>query len=89
MQAILERTLMMASAVTKRHDAFGTKIGLFGSLFGCWHKSFTRPMTSGNMSYRACLDCGARRKFDAKNFKTSRAFYYPPSVTPDRNRTIS
>jgi hypothetical protein len=31
---------------------------------GCfpWHKS--RPFTFGGMTYRACTDCGARRRFD-------------------------
>jgi len=81
MQAILEHVLIAEAGVSRTEDPFGTKIGVFARIFGCRHKSFTRPITVDNSSYRACLDCGARRKFDAENFKTARAFYYPPSVS--------
>ena len=86
MQAVLQQILITEIKDSKvGQDPFGSKIGIFGRLFGCRHKNFTRPITVNNLSYRACLDCGARRKFDAQNFKTSRAFYYPPSVTFDRS----
>lgn len=85
MQAILEQILMTGTTASRNLDPFGSKIGIFGKLFGCWHKRLTRPITNDNLSYRACLDCGARRKFDTHNFKTSRAFYYPPSVAFHRN----
>ena len=80
MQAILELVLTTQTAVSRTDDPFGTKIGIFARLLGCRHKRFTRPITVSNSSYRACLDCGARRKFDTQNLKTSRAFYYPPSI---------
>ncbi len=89
MQLILEHGLLTDKAVKRESDPFGRKIGLFSSLFGCWHKRLTRPFTSDKNSYMACLECGARRKFDTQNFKTSRAFYYPPSVPLDRNRANS
>ncbi|MEO7674883.1 MAG: hypothetical protein ABIU09_12500 [Pyrinomonadaceae bacterium] len=89
MQLILEQSLLVETAVRRERDDFGRKIGLIASLFGCWHKRLTRPFTSDKNSYMACLECGARRKFDTQNFKTSRAFYYPPSVSLDRNRAIS
>ncbi len=89
MQGILEQSLLAENTVSRESDPFGSKIGLFASLFGCWHKRLTRPFTSDKNSYMACLECGARRKFDTQNFKTSRAFYYPPSVPLDRNRAIS
>lgn len=85
MQAILEQSFAVEAVTARKHDPFGRKIGFIVKLFGCWHKKMTRPITNDNLSYRACLDCGARRKFDAHNFKTSRAFYYPLSVTFDRN----
>ncbi len=88
MQLILEQSLITENAVGRRADPFGSKIGLFASLFGCWHKRLTRPFTSDQNSYMACLECGARKKFDTENFKVSRAFYYPPSATLDRNRAI-
>ncbi len=88
MQLILEQSLLAENTVRCEPDNFGGKIGLIASLFGCWHKRLTRPITSDKNSYMACLECGARRKFDTQNFKTSRAFYYPPSVPLDRNRAI-
>ncbi len=89
MQGILEQSLLAEKTVGREPDNFGNRIGLIASLFGCWHKRLTRPFTSDKNSYMACLECGARRKFDTQNFKTSRAFYYPPSVSLDRNRAIS
>ena len=89
MQLILEQSLLAENAVNRKTDPFGKKIGMFASLFGCWHKRLTRPFTSDKNTYMACVECGARKKVDAKNFKVSRAFYYPPSVSFDRNRTNS
>ncbi len=89
MQLILEQNLLADTNVKRQADPFGRKIGLVASLFGCWHKRLTRPFTSERNTYMACIECGARKKVDAKNFKVSRAFYYPPSVPLDRNRAIS
>ncbi len=89
MQLILEQSLLTENTTRRDVDPFGRKIGLFTTLFGCWHKRLTRPFTSDKRTYMACLDCGARRKFDTQNFRVSRAFYYPPSVSLDRNRAIS
>lgn len=85
MQLILDQGLLAETTIRREVDPFGRKIGLFASLFGCWHKRLTRPFTSNKDTYMACIECGARKKVDAKNFKVSRAFYYPPSVTFDRN----
>ncbi len=85
MQLILEQNLLAENIVSRGADPFGRKIGLFASLFGCWHKRLTRPFTSDKDTYMACIECGARKKVDAENFKVSRAFYYPPSVSFDRN----
>ena len=67
-------------------DAFGTKIGIIGKLLGCWHKQLSRPFSHGKESYRSCLHCGARQKFDAEKMKTTRKFYYPPIISPDNRR---
>ena len=64
----------------KTPEIFGEKIGVFGKVFGCWHKDLTRPFTTGRQSYRACLECGARRGFDPKTLRTFGSFYYPPAV---------
>jgi len=85
MQAVLEQNLIMESAVIRTDDLFGTKIGFLSTLFGCWHKDLSRPFTKkGRSSYRACTDCGARRRFNTQNLQTSGPFYYPPSVASDR-----
>lgn len=85
MQLTLGQNRIASKAFGRKSDPFGSKIGLFASLFGCWHKRLTRPFTSGRDTYMSCLECGARKKVDATNFKVSRAFYYPPSVPFDRN----
>lgn len=59
---------------------FGEKVGFFASLFGCWHKNLTRPFTLGKTAYRSCLDCGARKPFNAETLVTERRFYYPPII---------
>lgn len=61
-------------------QVFGDKVGLFASLFGCWHKRITRPFTESKACYRACLDCGARKPFNPETLETERRFYYPPIV---------
>jgi hypothetical protein len=81
MQGILEQNLIAESLIDRTDDLFGQRIGLFSKIFGCWHKRLTRPFTTKRSSYRACLDCGARRKFNTESFKTSGPFYFPPSVS--------
>lgn len=61
-------------------EVFGEKVGLFASLFGCWHKRITRPFMTGKVAYRACLDCGARKRFNPDTLQTEEKFYYPPIV---------
>lgn len=85
MQAILEQNLIAAVVNDRTNGSFGKKIGVFGKLFGCWHKELSRPFTNKKRSYRTCLDCGARAEFDTNSFRTLGTFYYPPSVTFDRN----
>ena len=80
MQGILEQNMIAERVNDRTNGSFGRKIGVFGKLFGCWHKELTRPFTTKKGSYRSCLNCGARKEFDTKNFKTLGTFYYPPSV---------
>lgn len=83
MQGILEHNLTAEAIRNATDEVFGKRIGLMTSLFGCWHKALSRPFTNKRVSYIACLDCGARKKFDPANFKTSDEFYYPPVVAHD------
>lgn len=69
---------------TSDGNFFGRKIGLIGRLFGCNHRDLSRPFTREKVSYRSCLGCGARKKFDAESLVTYGSFYYPPE-TAGRN----
>jgi hypothetical protein len=81
MQGILEQNLTVERVGDRNDDSLGTRIGLLGKLFGCWHKDLSRPFTDIRGSYRACTDCGARKVFDTRSFKTLGTFYYPLSVS--------
>ncbi len=59
---------------------FGRKLGLIAKVFGCWHENVGRPFAHGKISYRSCLNCGARRQFDRDTFKTHGNFYSPPAL---------
>ena len=63
---------------------FGQKIGLITKLFGCWHLNISRPFTSGKTSYRSCLQCGARKRFNAETLETQGSFYFPSSLEKAR-----
>jgi hypothetical protein len=46
-------------------------------IFGCWHLNMSRPISRGNESYRSCLACGARRRFDLEQWEMVGSFYFP------------
>jgi hypothetical protein len=76
------RTLVVSNQeVDKR--VFGEKVGLLGKFFGCWHEEISRPFSQGQIAYRSCLKCGARKQFDSKTLKTHGAFYFPPILKAD------
>jgi hypothetical protein len=81
MQAVSGTNLTAERITDRNEDSLGRPIGIFSSLFGCWHKDLSRPFTSGNVSYRVCTDCGARRRFDTTSFKTLGRYYTPLGVT--------
>lgn len=81
MEAILEQNKLTELAVSQSTETFGIKIGLIGKLFGCRHKRLTRPFSDKKSSYRACLECGARKQFDPETLKSSGSFYYPPAIS--------
>ena len=81
MQGILEQNLTIDAIRTPPEAVLGEKIGIMASLLGCRHKRLGRPMTLARESYLPCLECGARKRFDAKNMKTLGGFYYPPKIT--------
>lgn len=83
MEAILDQRRIAQTVLNRTEGAFGTRIGLLGKIFGCWHKNMSRPFTNRNASYRACVDCGARKQFDTQTLKTFGPFYFPPSISLD------
>jgi len=46
-------------------------------IFGCWHVNLSRPFSRGNETYRTCVGCGARRRFDLEQWEMVGSFYYP------------
>lgn len=85
MELVLNQNRNAPKELKKNKEVFGEKIGLIGKLFGCWHKELSRPFTIKNLSYRVCLECGARKRFDTENLKTFGPFYYPPATSLDLN----
>ncbi len=85
MQGVFEQNTIAKLVINRTNEQFGERIGLFSKLFGCWHKQISRPFTVGKASYRACLSCGARKRFDTQTLKTVGAFHYPPLITVDKN----
>jgi hypothetical protein len=59
---------------------FGKKFGIVSSLFGCRHGNLSRPFGQRDMTYRTCLDCGARTPFDLETLTTHGKFYRSPGV---------
>jgi len=80
MQAVLEQNLLTTPMAESRSDNTKSKIGFFGSVFGCWHPRLTRPISDEESTYQSCIECGARRQVDVQNFKAFGPFYYPVSV---------
>ena len=58
-------------------SVLGKKVGFLTKFFGCVHKNISRPFVSGKISYRTCLQCGARKQFNTETFETFGSFYYP------------
>ena len=76
----MDRVLRIAPPqATSHQDSFGTILSaperLVGTLFGCWHRRMSWPMTRDGQTYRACVKCGVRRKFDPKTWKSFGSFY--------------
>ncbi|MEZ5308303.1 MAG: hypothetical protein R2684_14250 [Pyrinomonadaceae bacterium] len=83
----LDQGQIAEKILEKTNGSFGSRIGFIGKLFGCWHKNLSRPFTNRSASYRACLECGARKKFDTRTLKTFGPYYYPPTISFDSFRT--
>ena len=63
-------------AQTEPRQMAGTVSDWLTRVFGCWHTDMSRPFTRDGESYRACLNCGAHRKFDPARWEMVGAYYY-------------
>ena len=81
MNQVLDQNRIAQSLLNRTDRVFGEKIGIMGKIFGCWHKRLSRPFTNQKASYRACLECGALKRFDADTLQTVGPFYYPPVIS--------
>ena len=52
-------------------------------LCGCQHKEMSRPFSRQGETYRVCINCGARRQFDEKTWKSSGRYYHKPARLSD------
>jgi hypothetical protein len=49
---------------------------LLSRAFGCHHRDMSRPFTLQGESFKSCLTCGARRRFDPRTYKMRGPFYF-------------
>lgn len=83
MQAVFG-TLEHYSNREPRISTLGVTVGKwFGEIFGCTHKEMSRPFSRQGESYRVCISCGARRRFDQQSWNSAGPFYYKPATTTD------
>jgi hypothetical protein len=51
--------------------------------FGCKHREMSRPFSRHGETYRVCISCGARRRFDEKRWNSSGSYYFKAARTSD------
>ncbi|MDH3493366.1 MAG: hypothetical protein OEM82_07445 [Acidobacteriota bacterium] len=62
---------------TEMHTGvFGRKAGLWARVFACKHR-MSRPVTTGEVTYKYCASCGIRREYDPITFESGPDYYYP------------
>jgi len=74
-EAVVEQAGRDLSSVIP--DLFSKVRRATARIFGCWHIRMSRPFSRGNETYRTCVACGARRRFDLEQWKMVGPFYYP------------
>ena len=81
-----EREGMIAEAVLEQAgiDRSGFITGcvsrvknVFRRVFGCWHRHMSLPFTRERETYRTCVNCGARRRYDLDRWRMIGPFYGP------------
>jgi hypothetical protein len=64
-------------------DRTGALVHWISEIFGCAHKEMSRPFSRHGETYRVCIACGARRRFDQKAWKSRGPFYYRNARTSE------
>lgn len=75
MEAVVEHTGTDSSSLTANLVSLVRRVA--GRIFGCWHLNMSQPFSRGEETYRTCVACGARRRFDLEHRKMVGSFYYP------------
>lgn len=74
-EAVLEEVGPDRPGFIKGRMSRGTTV--FRRVFGCWHRHMSLPFTRRGETYRTCVDCGARRRYDLEQWKMIGPFYRP------------
>lgn len=71
-------TIESRENIEQTNESFITRkvSGWIGRMFGCRHKEMGRPFSNDGQTYRACLNCGARRSFSIRRWEMRGDFYY-------------
>ena len=75
MEAVVEQAVTDLSAIMS--DAVARMDSAVTGVFGCWHRQLSLPFTRGTETYRTCVSCGARRRFDLDQWTMVGDFYRP------------
>lgn len=75
MEALIEHDGMDIWALISAR--FAPITGVLRRAFGCWHLQMSLPFTRDNETYRTCVSCGARRRFDLDQWAMVGDFYHP------------
>lgn len=78
-EAVIEQTRIDESRFTT--DRLSRVNNVFRRVLGCWHRQMSLPFTRGNETYRTCVSCGARRRFDLDQWTMVGAFYRPDDTS--------
>jgi hypothetical protein len=82
-EAVLEQTRIDESRFTT--DRLSRVNNILRRVLGCWHRHMSLPFTRGNETYRTCVNCGARRRFDLDQWKVVGSFYRPEDRSNSRS----
>ena len=74
MEAVVEQARGLPAVMP---EIFNKVRSATARIFGCWHVNMSRPFSQGNETYRTCVACGARRRFDLEQWEMVGSFYYP------------